>query len=261
MSCWEFRPTRGGFRPPIPVDSLASVETERRGLGREGEGHRGHERACGDFMGLPLLRKLLCGIIKLTSVIRVRVTCVQKEVGKRSSITFSFFGAVLVTFSDTSVIFSVTFFPNSFCRTPLPSISPLSHAPAISTAIKLQAQHTSRYTVRRDGKDAKFATLLLMQTNGSVPTTSTPDHHTSTQGCGTNGRPLVIQVGVVYLNFNQQEVIHLHKRRDTNGQCVSRLLSCDTPEYQSLPTTNVARHSQILHNFKQKVAQTFLSCL
>ena len=46
----------------------------------------------------------------------------QKEVGKRSSITFfSFrdtFGHFSVTFSDASVTFFVTFLPDSFCQTP-----------------------------------------------------------------------------------------------------------------------------------------------
>ena len=46
----------------------------------------------------------------------------QKECGKRSSITFfhfrDSFGHFLVTFSDASVTFFVTFLPNSFCRTP-----------------------------------------------------------------------------------------------------------------------------------------------
>ena len=46
----------------------------------------------------------------------------QRECGKRSSITFfrfrDAFGHFLVTFSDASVTFFVTFLPNSFCRTP-----------------------------------------------------------------------------------------------------------------------------------------------
>ena len=42
----------------------------------------------------------------------------QKEVGKRSSIIFSIFDHFLVTFSDTSATFFVTFLPGSFCRTP-----------------------------------------------------------------------------------------------------------------------------------------------
>ena len=42
----------------------------------------------------------------------------QKEVGKRSSITFFVSGTLLVTFSDASVTFFVTFLLNSFCRTP-----------------------------------------------------------------------------------------------------------------------------------------------
>ena len=47
----------------------------------------------------------------------------QKEVGKRSSVTFfrfrDSFGHFLVTFSDASLTFFITFLPNSFCRTPL----------------------------------------------------------------------------------------------------------------------------------------------
>ena len=47
----------------------------------------------------------------------------QKEVGKRSSIIFfsfsGLFRSLLVTFSDASLTFFVTFLPNSFCRTPI----------------------------------------------------------------------------------------------------------------------------------------------
>ena len=51
----------------------------------------------------------------------------QKEVGKRSSITFLFcfqdsFGHFLVTFSDASDTFFVTFLSNSFCRTPFAAV-------------------------------------------------------------------------------------------------------------------------------------------
>ena len=49
----------------------------------------------------------------------------QKEVGKRSSITFfrfrDSFGHFSVTFSDAFVTFFVTFLPDSFCRTPFAS--------------------------------------------------------------------------------------------------------------------------------------------
>ena len=41
------------------------------------------------------------------------------ETGRqKGSIIFFIFGQVLVTFSDASVTFFVTFLPNSFCRTP-----------------------------------------------------------------------------------------------------------------------------------------------
>ena len=62
--------------------------------------------------------KLESGQQNVASLFRVP----QKEVGKRSSIIFfrfqDSFGHFLVTFSDASVTFFVTFLLNSFCQTP-----------------------------------------------------------------------------------------------------------------------------------------------
>ena len=62
-------------------------------------------------------------LFALACVIQQReIRVPQKEVDKKSSITFyrfrDSFGHFLVTFSDASVTFLVTFLPNSFCRTP-----------------------------------------------------------------------------------------------------------------------------------------------
>ena len=60
---------------------------------------------------------LVVSVVVAVPVVTATLSVPQKEVGKRSSITFfrfrSSFGHFLVTFSDASVTFSIT-----FCQTP-----------------------------------------------------------------------------------------------------------------------------------------------